>query len=120
MVLVVEDEVLIRTMVADVLREEGLAVVEATTADEALVVLCGSIPIGALLTDIRMPGSMDGLELARVARDNSPSLKIVVLSSHMERRPDTEFIDAFLAKPFNLTALADMVVRLMSETRGAV
>jgi CheY-like chemotaxis protein len=120
MVLVVEDEMLIRTMVAEILRDEGLAVVEATSADEALIVLRSPAAVSLILTDIRMPGSMDGLQLARIARAQVPGLKIVVLSSHMEGLADSAFIDAFLAKPFKLAAVVETVMVLLADAGRAV
>src|SRR3954463_4930968 len=69
-VLVVDDEAIIRTMLAEELREAGLFVVECGSADEALLVLGWGEPIGLLLSDIRMPGAMDGADLARLARQD--------------------------------------------------
>lgn len=67
-VLVVEDDVLIRLSVADALRSAGLDVIEAATGDEALTVLASSATVDLVFTDIQMPGSTDGLELAQIAR----------------------------------------------------
>jgi len=66
-VLLVEDEVLVRMMLADQLREAGCTVVEASDADEALLLLRQNlVRIDLVISDVRMPGSMDGLGLARV------------------------------------------------------
>jgi CheY-like chemotaxis protein len=65
---VVEDEVLVRIKVADELRAQGYAVIEATNASEAISVLQSSMRIDLVLTDIRMPGDLDGLGLARMMR----------------------------------------------------
>src|SRR5205823_5789281 len=79
-VLVVEDEVLIRLMIADELRKQGLNVIEACSADEALSVLQSSVPVGLLVTDLHMPGKLNGLALARIVRRTFPMIKIVVSS----------------------------------------
>jgi CheY-like chemotaxis protein len=66
-VLLAEDEALFRTMAADVLRQEGGSkVVEVVNADEALTVLEATFDVRAIVTDVEMPGSLDGFALARV------------------------------------------------------
>jgi CheY-like chemotaxis protein len=113
-VLLVEDEVLIRLMLADELRSQGLQVLEASNADEALTVLQSSLPVHLLFTDIRMPGRMDGVELAKVAHARFPQIKSIIGSSG---RPEQsiDFADAFLAKPYDLRELADQVRRLLDR-----
>lgn len=78
--LVVEDDGLIRLELVDTLEEMGYAVVDAANADEALRVLEGNADISAVLTDIDMPGSMNGLGLANVVHKRWPPLKVVVIS----------------------------------------
>lgn len=113
-VLLVEDEVLIRLMLADELRSQGLQVLEASNADEALTVLQSSLPVHLLFTDIRMPGRMDGVALAKVAHARFPQIKSIIGSSG---RPEQsiDFADAFLAKPYDLRELADQVRRLLDR-----
>src|SRR5438309_9679205 len=79
-VLVVEDEVLVRLMIADELRRHGLNVIEACTADEAMSVLQSSVPVNLLLTDLQMPGQLDGWALASLVHRAFPQIKIVVAS----------------------------------------
>src|SRR5437870_1162727 len=81
-VLVVEDEVLVRLMIADELRRQGLDVVEACTADEAISVLQSSVKVNLLLTDIQMPGQLDGLALAALVHRGFPRIKVVVASGY--------------------------------------
>jgi CheY-like chemotaxis protein len=64
-ILVVEDETLIRLWAADILEENGFSVLEATDADAALKVLESRPDVRLLFTDVQMPGSLDGMELAR-------------------------------------------------------
>jgi two-component system, response regulator PdtaR len=80
-VLLVEDEVLTRLMLADELRSQGLQVLEASNADEALTVLQSSLPVHLLFTDIRMPGEMDGMALAKFAHAHFPRIKRIIGSS---------------------------------------
>ena len=114
-VLLVEDEVLIRLMLADELRSQGLQVLEASNADEALTVLQSSLPVHLLFTDIRMPGGMDGVALAKMAHARFPQIKSIIGSSG---RPEQsiDFVDAFLAKPYDLRELAAQVRRLLDRS----
>ena len=80
-VLLVEDEVLIRLMVADELRGQGLQVLEASNADEAIAILESSLPVHLLFTDVRMPGPIDGIALAKLAQARFPQLKLIIASS---------------------------------------
>jgi two-component system, response regulator PdtaR len=70
-VLVAEDEALVRMFTADFLVEAGYAVVEASSAAEAIRALENTAEVRVLLTDVEMPGDMDGLELARGPRSSS-------------------------------------------------
>jgi CheY-like chemotaxis protein len=67
-VLVVEDEFLIRINAAEMMEEAGFEVVEASNADEAVATLEARLDIAVVFTDIQMPGTMDGLKLARAVR----------------------------------------------------
>ena len=101
-VLLVEDEALVRMMAADVLREEGgFKVVEAGDADEALTVLDATEDVRALVTDVEMPGSLDGFTLARVVKQAWPQIGIVVTSGRMAPRPnDLPSGALFIPKPY--------------------
>jgi CheY-like chemotaxis protein len=116
-VLLVEDEVLTRLMLADELRSEGLQVLEASNAHEALTVLQSALPVHLLFTDIRMPGDMDGVAPAKFTHARFPSIKSIIGSSGKPEQPIDDFADAFLAKPYDLRALVDQVRRLLSESR---
>jgi DNA-binding NtrC family response regulator len=118
-VLVVEDEVLIRLMIADALRAQGLNVIEASNGDEALRVLQSALPVQLLLTDIRLPSALDGLALAHAARAARPDLKLIVASSHDAGDEVTNLADAFFSKPYDLDAIVDRVKSLLAEARHA-
>jgi CheY-like chemotaxis protein len=111
-VLVVEDEVLIRVLIVDELESLGLTVLEAGNADEALPILLSDVPIQVLFTDVRMPGSMDGIELVRRARAIRPHLKVIVASGHRTNISLKE-ADAFFGKPFSVAEVASMVKQAM-------
>jgi CheY-like chemotaxis protein len=80
-VLVVEDDVLIRLVIADYLRECGYRVIEANNADEAMQVMRKpEWPIDVVFSDVQMPGSMDGFGLAQWVRREHPAIKVVLTS----------------------------------------
>jgi CheY-like chemotaxis protein len=81
-VLIVEDEVLVRLDLADQLRLTGLSVLEASNADEALIVLEAIDGIALVVSDIRMPGAADGLDLVGWLRRERPAIKIVLVSGY--------------------------------------
>src|ERR1700721_2189757 len=81
-ILIGDDETLIRLAAVQIAEDEGFDVVEAANADEAIEILEGRDDIRVIFTDIHMPGSMDGLKLARAVRDRWPPIKIIVKSGH--------------------------------------
>ncbi|MBS0530792.1 MAG: response regulator [Proteobacteria bacterium] len=100
-VLIVEDEVLIRMEAIEMIRDAGFEVVEAADADEAVTILEARTDIVALFTDIQMPGSMDGLKLARAVRDRWPPIKILAASGNVKLSPDDlPSGGQFLQKPY--------------------
>lgn len=115
-VLVVEDEVVIREMTVELLEDAGLAVAQAGNADEALRILeDDATEISLLFTDVRMPGQLDGLDLARHVLDRWPHIKVIVTSGMFTRSVDTIPLGAdFLPKPWLPLEM------LMKMTRGAV
>lgn len=101
MVLLVEDEVLIRMDIADSLRGRGFDVVEVGTAVDALNVLrAGAFDI--VLTDVHMPGGVTGIELARYIKHNLPGVVVIVMSGrYRPHEEEAELFDAFVTKPFS-------------------
>lgn len=79
-ILVVEDDVLVRNLVAAYLRECGFDVIEANSADEAIRVLQADVAVDIVFSDIQMPGSMDGFGLVRWVRRERPRLKVILTS----------------------------------------
>src|ERR1700738_2152919 len=111
-ILVVEDEVLIRLSLAETLRDAGYSVVEAASADEALTVLTSSTPVDVVLTDVNMPGSLDGIALGRYVRTTRPELKVIVVSGRVVPAAVTEVADAFVAKPYDVAKIIATIVDL--------
>ena len=77
-VLLVEDHALLRRMLEQVLTDAGLRVTVAETADQAMTIFEGGLRPDLLLSDIRMPGQLSGLDLARWTRQRHPSLAILL------------------------------------------
>lgn len=118
-VLVVEDEVLIRLMIADALRAQGLHVIEASNGEEAMRVLQSALPVELLLTDIRMASELDGRALALAARGARPGLKLIVASSLEADDELAGLADAVFSKPYDLNAIVDRVKSLLAEAHHA-
>jgi CheY-like chemotaxis protein len=83
-VLVVEDEVLLRMRAVDMVEDAGYTSVEAVDADEAVAILESRSGIALIFTDIQMPGGMDGLKLAHVVHERWPPIKIIVVSGQLK------------------------------------
>ncbi|MCC8955166.1 response regulator [Bradyrhizobium sp. Pear77] len=100
-ILIVEDEFLLRMDSVEVLENGGFEVVPAANADEAIAILSARSDIHLVFTDIQMPGSMDGLKLARFVRDRWPPIKIVATSGHVRAaRDELPAGSVFLPKPY--------------------
>ena len=82
-VLVVEDEMLLRMRAVDMVEDAGFTPVEAADADEAVAILESRSDIALLFTDIQMPGSMDGLKLAHAVHERWPPIKIMLASGQL-------------------------------------
>jgi CheY-like chemotaxis protein len=109
-VLVVEDEPLVRLDAIDMLRDAGFQVVEAANADEAIVILEKRPDIRVVVTDIQMPGSMDGLKLAATIRDRWPPIALIVTSGRVAVKPqDLPERGRFLPKPYTAPRLVGAV-----------
>jgi CheY-like chemotaxis protein len=117
-VLYVEDDVLLRLATAEEMRAAGLTIIEAGTASEAMTVLSSSMRLDLLLTDIRLPGGMDGMELAGFVRQKRPQMKVMVASGHLPDWPTPNFVDAFVGKPYDVARLIRRIRELLAP--GAI
>ena len=105
--LVVEDEVLIRLATADDLRDEGFRVVEAANADEAWRYL-SSHRVDAVVTDVRMPGSMDGLELVRRVGQHFAWIARIIVSGHVASDLKVPGVE-ILQKPYDTRTVSSLI-----------
>ncbi len=100
-VLIVEDEFLLRMDAVDMIAAAGFEAVQASNADEAIEILEARRDITVVFTDIQMPGSMDGLKLARAVRGRWPPIKIIATSGLEVRAADLPEGGRFVAKPYS-------------------
>jgi len=105
-IMIVEDETLIRFALADALIDEGHVVVECGNVLEAVAALGRHGDIDAVVTDIDMPGSLDGLDLVRVVRSSRPLMPIWVTSGRNADLSEFGSSVVFAAKPYDMDALA--------------
>ncbi len=114
-VLIVEDEPLLRMLALDFLEDAGFAAIEAANADEAIRILEARPDIHVVFTDIDMPGSQDGLKLAAAVRDRWPPIEIIVTSGQNFPSPDRLPERArFFPKPYDTS----QIVRTIEEFVG--
>lgn len=115
-VLVVEDDEILRTLTGDAISLLGVCVICCASADDALPMLEGSTSIVLVMTDICMPGSMDGMELAQLIWTRWPSLPVIVTSGN-KLLPDGLLPShaIFLRKPWTLDVLHQAVRTYLPE-----
>jgi CheY-like chemotaxis protein len=115
-VLVVEDETLVRMNSADLIRDLGFDVIEAVDADHAVLLLEQMPGITLLFTDVQMPGSMDGLRLAAVVKDRWPPIALLITFGQLH--PPAADMPAgarFISKPYLPLQLRDQLHSLTGD-----
>ena len=100
-VLVVEDEFFSRLHAVNLVEAAGYKAIEASNVDEAIAILEPRKDIRIVFTDIDMPGSMDGLKLARAVRDRWPPIELILTSGHFDL-PEDKIPERglFFSKPY--------------------
>lgn len=113
-ILIVEDEVMLRMELGDMLTDAGYRVIAEATADHALAVIDARPDIKLLFTDVVMPGPLDGCALARIVDKRWPQIGLLVASGKMRPSPG-ELPDRahFVAKPYRRSALLSKVKALL-------
>ncbi|HZC17600.1 MAG TPA: response regulator [Caulobacteraceae bacterium] len=109
-VLVAEDEILIRQLSVCELEGAGYRVIEAADAGQALAILETGIPVDVLFTDVNMPGEIDGIGLVRMVHQRWPDVGLIVTSGRVDITDDELPGDGhFIPKPYQLSAVSRMV-----------
>ena len=121
-VLLVEDDELVRCVTAELLKDEGFEVYEAHDGDFAASFINGQPTFDVLLTDVNMPGAMDGWDLADHARGHRPSLPVIVISgraNNVARWRKLSPLCTFLQKPCRASDLTAEVLRLTGPEQAS-
>jgi CheY-like chemotaxis protein len=114
-VLVVEDEMLLRMKVVDMVEDAGYVTLEAVDADEAMAILQSRSDIALMLTDVQMPGSMNGLQLAHAVHKLWPPIKIILASGQLKLSGSDIPLDSrFFVKPLQ----SDEIIAEMRNMLG--
>jgi CheY-like chemotaxis protein len=118
-VLVVEDDPIVTMVAVDTIQDAGFETIEAADADTAIAILEARKDIRIVFTDIHMPGSMDGLRLARAIRNRWPPIELI-LTSGLIKVLDRDLPERgiFLAKPYLPQALVDALSRFVDRLPG--
>ena len=120
-VLVVEDEAAVRLLVTDTLRELGYAALEAVDGRSALPILEGDSRIDLLVSDVGLPGGLNGRQLADMARERRPGLRVLFITGYAEQAAVRHgFLDEgmeMIGKPFALDALAAKIREMIGRDK---
>jgi CheY-like chemotaxis protein len=113
-ILVVEDEVLIRAFIAEELRLAGFSVIEAGRGEEALTYINAGEQVDLVFSDIRIPGSLNGLQLAEILRDRYPDIPVILTSGNAPTR-HVEIVQAFVPKPYDVTQTIALMLAILGQ-----
>jgi CheY-like chemotaxis protein len=114
LVLIVEDEPLVRELASCALSEAGFDTLEAANAQDALDILNSRKDVGVLCTDVDMPGPFDGYQLAKLVHQRWPSIRLVVTSGRALPGPVPDH-GKFVSKPYSLQALEQTVMAVSDQ-----
>ena len=118
LVLIVDDEPLLRLMNADVLTEAGFDVIEASNADEALVLLDQNRDVRVVFTDVEMPGQIDGFALADRIGRSFPDIGVVVTSGRRLPSPTFNTVSQrFVSKPYSVDHVVQLIDAFVERQR---
>lgn len=119
--LLIEDDNILRFLIADALSHIDVEVIECTTADAGLVVLenAASNSVAFVLTDIRTPGVLDGFELAEIVWERWPELPVILTSGHRSvEESELPAHSMFMAKPWTLDQLYQVVAEQLTSAKA--
>jgi DNA-binding NtrC family response regulator len=120
-ILVVDDEPMIRLALADHLEGKGFEVHQAVHADEAITILCAvDCTIDLVFSDVRMPGTMDGLGLSKWIFQNRPHIPVILASGDMGKAVALEDLCGAhaITKPFDYDVVTEKIVGTLAKARA--
>jgi CheY-like chemotaxis protein len=116
-VLVIDDEATVRMLIVEVLKEAGYTAIEADDGPSGLQILQSASPIDLLITDVGLPGGMNGRQVADAAREGRPDLKILFVTGFAENAAVGNGLlgpgMAVMTKPFVMTELSNKIVEIL-------
>ncbi len=119
LIMVVDDEVLIRLVAGDILRDAGFQVVEACNADEAMTLLATGVPYNLVFSDVNMPGAVDGIGLTAYVKMHHPTIPVVLTSGGMVAHElDGAGAAAVVSKPYSQAVLTTTITRVLEQANG--
>lgn len=113
-VLLVDDEPVIRMVASQGLEDAGFEVIEADCAENALEILKTRADVGVLFTDVNMPGALDGLDLARLVHERWPAIQLVLTSGRGLSVPVPDD-GRFVAKPYSIKEMTEAVIQVAKQ-----
>jgi len=120
-VLVVEDECLLRELAAELIEDAGFVALQAADAEAAIAVLKARSDVAAIFTDINLPGDIDGLELAHMVRDQWSPIRILIASGRVRPKPsELPPNSVFLEKPYRGAAVIAHLRSLTDPARALI
>lgn len=114
-VLVVEDDVEIRLILAEAMRDAGLCVIEARSGEDAVSYLNAGGRVELIFSDIQMPGPVDGLQLAHHVRATYPAIPVILTSGNI-KPANLGAAERFISKPYEITRVVALVVQMLGQT----
>jgi CheY-like chemotaxis protein len=116
-VLVVEDETLVRNTTAEYLRLSGYVVIEAANAAEAVAVFVSGEPVDIVFSDVHLPGGMDGLKLATWIRRHHCNIPVMLTSGHADAPRLAELVgeESFASKPYRQKEVVSRIRSLLEK-----
>jgi CheY-like chemotaxis protein len=112
-ILVVDDQSVVREILAEYLSLDGYRVSQAADASQALALIHAGELFDLVLTDIDMPGDFDGLDLARVVKEATPATKVILISGGPRLFSDPRTADLFIRKPATGHQIRYQVARVL-------
>lgn len=116
-ILIVEDEILLRSVIAEHLRDQGFHVIESTNAREAIDVIASKTPVDLVFTDHNMPGAMDGRTLVAWLTHNRPGLPVILTSGSLCPAAGGDAHPRFMMKPYSVEDVERQIRLLLQASR---